>query len=111
MTDFIRWDETMRIKTLTFIALCLCSVHSWAGCEASMIEGSHTALTKKEAKLGAWEDAKERCYPGEASKMSVACQTVSGAKGVQGKKAKRCVQEVSCTVCGDALIRKYEALD
>jgi len=82
-----------------------------AGCESSILEGSHTAIKKSEAKLGAWEDAKEMCYPGVATKLSMQCARVSGEKGVQGKKAKRCVQEVSCNVCGDDLKRKYEALN
>ena len=81
----------------------------WAGCESSIIEGGHTALTKKEAKLGAWEDAKEVCYPGETTKLNLQCKKVKGDKGVQGKAAIRCVQEVSCNVCGDDLMRKYEA--
>jgi len=83
----------------------------WAGCESSILVGSHTAIKKSEAKLGAWEDAKEVCYPGVATKLSMQCSKVSGEKGVQGKKAKRCVQEVSCNVCGDDLKRKYEALN
>jgi hypothetical protein len=91
--------------------LVLLSQNLWAGCESSILEGSHTALTKKEAKLGAWEDAKEICYPGEATKITMRCKNVPAEKGVQGKAAKRCVQEVSCNVCGDALTRKYEALD
>jgi hypothetical protein len=83
----------------------------WAGCESSILEGSHTAISKKGAKLGAWEDAKEMCYPGTATKLNVRCEKVSGEKGVQGKSAKRCVQEVSCNICGEALTRKYEALN
>lgn len=83
----------------------------WAGCESSILDGSHTALTKKEAKLGAWEDAKEVCYPGEASKLSVTCKKVSEDKGVQGQKAIQCVQEISCNVCGADLQRKYEAME
>ena len=29
----------------------------WAGCESSIVEGSHTALKKKDAKIGAWRHA------------------------------------------------------
>lgn len=81
----------------------------WAGCESSIIEGGHTALTKKEAKIGAWEEAKDACYPGEATKLNLQCKKVKADKGVQGKAGFRCTQEVSCNVCGDDLMRKYEA--
>jgi len=99
------------VKKITILLLVLLSPNLWAGCESSILEGAHTALTKKEAKFGAWEDAKEMCYPGAALKLSMRCEKVPGSNGVQGKAAKRCVQEVSCNVCGDALTRKYEALD
>ena len=99
----------MRILIVAFILLV--SQPLWAGCESSILEGAHTALTKKEAKLGAWEDAKEMCYPGTVTKLGVRCGKVSGEKGVQGKAAKRCVQEVSCNICDAALTRKYEALN
>lgn len=97
------------IKKIFVMCILLLSQPLWAGCESSILEGSHTALTKKEAKLGAWEDAKEICYPGDATKLSTKCKKVKGDKGVQGKAAIQCVQEVSCNVCGDDLMRKYEA--
>jgi hypothetical protein len=97
------------IKKLILISLLMMSQPLWAGCESSILEGGHTALIKKEAKLGAWEDAKEVCYPGEATKLNLQCMKVKGDKGVEGKDAIRCVQEVSCNICGDDLMRKYEA--
>jgi len=102
--------KTANSIMLMVIAL-LAGSNVWAGCESSLLKGSHTALTKKEAKIGAWEDAKEVCYPGKAEKVSLWCEKVEGEKGVQGKSAKRCVQEVACNVCGEALTRRYEALD
>ena len=100
-----------KIKLALVITIAAMSQSLYAGCESSILEGGHTALVKKEAKLGAWEDAKEMCYPGDATKVSMRCNKVPKEKGVQGKKAIRCVQEVTCNVCGDDLTRKYEALD
>ena len=100
-----------KLKKLSIAILLTLSPPLWAGCESTILEGAHTALSKKEAKLGAWEDAREICYPGAATKLSVQCKKVSGNKGVEGKAAKRCVQEVSCNLCDDDLTRKYEALD
>lgn len=97
------------MKAFMFIVLLVIAHPVWAGCESSILEGSHTAIKKKEAKLGAWEDAVERCYPGASTKLTVQCERVNPEKGVQGKAAKRCVQEVSCNICGDDLRRKYEA--
>ena len=99
------------IKKLLVVCLLILSPALWAGCESSILEGSHTALAKKEAKLGAWEDAKEVCYPGDATKLALQCKKVKGDKGVQGKAAIQCVQEVSCNICGEALMRKYEAIE
>lgn len=98
------------MKKLIVTVLVLFSSITWAGCESSILEGSHVALKKAEALAGAWEDAKEMCYPGEAEKLSKRCKKVKGEKGVQGKKAIQCTQEISCNVCGEALRRKYEAL-
>jgi len=100
-----------KVKAVLIASVLVLSPALWAGCESSILEGAHTALKKKDAKLGAWEDAKEVCYPGVASKLSMRCEKVSGAAGVQGKKARRCVQEVSCNICDDDLTRKYEALN
>jgi hypothetical protein len=97
------------LNAIALIFVFTLSQPLWAGCESSIIEGGHTALTKKEAKIGAWEDAKDACYPGEATKLNLQCKKVKGDKGVQGKKAIRCDQEVSCNVCADDLMRKYEA--
>jgi len=99
------------IKVLLISILLVISQPLLAGCESSILEGAHTALKKKDAKLGALEDAVEVCYPGVATKLSMRCEKVSGEKGIQGKKAKRCVQEVSCNVCDADLTRKYEALN
>lgn len=99
------------IKKLLLSSLLVLCQPLWAGCESTILEGGHTALTKKEARLGAWEDAKEVCYPGEAAKLALQCKKVKGEKGVQGKDAIRCTQEVSCTICGDDLTRKYEAVE
>ena len=100
------------IITLFLLGLSIIATQAaWAGCESSILEGSHTALKKKEAKLGALEDAKEACYPGAATKLSMRCEKVNAEKNFYGKAATRCVQEISCNVCGDDLKRKYEALD
>lgn len=80
-----------------------------AGCEASIVEGGHTALTEQEAISGALEDARDACYPGEAAPMAVSCETVASKQGIAGEPAVKCVQQVSCTLCGDDLQRKYEA--
>ena len=101
----------MLLKNLLVISMCVLSQPLWAGCESSILEGGHTALSKKEAKLGAWEDAKEACYPGEATKLNLQCKKVKGEKGVEGKDAIRCVQEISCNICGDDLARKYEGME
>ena len=69
------------------------------------------ALSEAEALSGAWEDAKDVCYPGDASKMEVSCEPVAGASGVQGQDSVKCTQSASCTLCGDDLVRKYEAVD
>lgn len=92
-----------------FIVLLVIAYPLWAGCESTILEGSHTAINKKEAKAGAWEDAVEGCYPGVPTKLNIQCGRVSPEKGVQGKAAKRCVQEISCNLCGNDLRRKYEA--
>jgi len=97
------------LSTIALVMSFTLSQPLWAGCESSILEGGHTALIKAEAKLGAWEEAKDACYPGEATKLNLQCKKVKGDKGVQGEAAFRCVQEVSCNVCGDDLMRKYEA--
>lgn len=99
------------MKRIVVCLLVLFAQPLWAGCESSVIEGSHTAIKRADALAGAWEEAKEACYPGTAEKLSKSCKKVKGEKGVQGKKAVQCTQEVSCNICGDALRRKYEALD
>jgi hypothetical protein len=80
-----------------------------AGCEASILEGGHTALTEQDAIAGALEDARDVCYPGDAAPLEVSCDTVSGKQGIAGEPAVKCVQKVSCTLCGEDLQRKYEA--
>lgn len=82
-----------------------------ASCEATIIKGQHTAQTLEDALAGSQEDAEDACYPGKATKMNVQCMELDEAKLANGQRGIRCVQEVSCTVCDDALIRKYEALD
>lgn len=99
------------MKKLVVLLVVLVSQPAWAGCESSIIEGSHVAIKKAEAKSGAWEEARDACYPGEATKLSVSCKKVSGTKGVQGKKSFQCQQEVSCNICGEDLTRKYEAMN
>lgn len=103
--------RTILISRLFMIILICFSQPLWAGCESTILEGSHTALTKKDAKVGAWEDAREMCYPGDAAKLTVSCKKVQGDNGVQGKKAFQCRQEVSCNVCGADLQRKYEGME
>jgi hypothetical protein len=91
--------------------LVVFSQQSVAGCESVLLEGGHTALTKKEAQLLAWEEAKDACYPGQATKLDLECMAVEGDIGVNGKAAIRCFQEISCNLCDEALTLKYEALD
>lgn len=91
--------------------LALSAQQAYSGCESSIVEGSHSAPVLTEAQTGAWEDAKEVCYPGEAVAMDRVCDRVTGSLGIQGQPAHRCRQTASCTLCGDDLARKYEALD
>jgi hypothetical protein len=81
---------------------------AWSGCESTIVNGSHTAATKKEAKLGALEEAVDACYPGVATKLDGNCDK---QKDTPGNKLFQCVREVSCNTCGDDLQRKYEALN
>lgn len=97
------------MKKMLILCILVFSPSLWAGCESTILEGSHVALKKADALAGAWEDAKEMCYPGEAEKLTRKCKKVGGEKGVQGKKAIQCRQEISCSICGEALRRKYEA--
>jgi hypothetical protein len=99
------------MRILLVLVLALISQPSMAGCESSILEGSHTALTRLDAKTLAWEEAKDACFPGEASKLSLSCNKVKGDKGVEGKPATHCVQQVTCTLCDEGLRLKYEALD
>jgi hypothetical protein len=100
-----------KIRSILLALTIIMSPPLWAGCESSIIEGSHTALKKKDAKIGAWEDASDACYPGEATKINMQCKKVSADKGVQGKRAVKCVQEATCNICDANLTRKYEALN
>ena len=104
-------NMNIKMKSILLALTIMMSQPLWADCESSIVEGSHTALEKKDAKIGAWEDASEVCYPGVATKINVQCKTVSADKGVQGKSAVQCVQEASCNVCDADLTRKYEALN
>lgn len=99
------------MKKLILLCLLGFSQVVWAGCESTILTGSHVALKRADALSGAWEEAKDMCYPGEAQKLSKKCKKVKGDKGVKGQKAIQCTQEISCNICGDALRLKYEALD
>ena len=81
---------------------------TWAGCEGSIVQGSHTALKKKEAKLGAMEEAIDACYPGVATKLGGHCDKLTNA---HSSMLFQCVHEVSCNTCDDDLTRKYDALN
>lgn len=97
----------MRIVAITF--LCMFAPSVYAGCEAIFVQGSHTGIIQIAAESGAKEEAIDACYPGNAEIMDTSCETdvVAGNAGNQNKF--RCVTNVSCTVCGDDLARKYGA--
>jgi len=97
-----------KIKILLIGLAIIMSQSSWAGCESTIADGSHTATTKKEAKLGAMEEAVDACYPGVATKLDGNCEKL---KDAQGTKSFQCVREVSCNICDENLQRKYEALN
>lgn len=93
------------------IVQCLVSQLSLANCESTIVEGNHSADTKKEAKAGALEEAVDACYPGEATKLDGNCTRLKNQFGENGKKLWQCSREVSCSICGEDLSRKYEALN
>ena len=99
------------MKQLIALFVAIFTVQINASCEATIIKGKHSALTLKEAKLGAWEDAKELCYPGQVEKDQLSCQEVINKFDKNAGKLKNCVQKVVCTLCDEALIRKLEAID
>jgi len=81
---------------------------AWTGCESTILDGSHTAIKKKQAKLGAMEEAVDACYPGTATKLDGNCEKL---KDATGSTLFQCVREVSCNTCGDDLARKYQAFE
>lgn len=97
------------LSAILLLALAI-STGANAGCEASIVTGTHSALTHQEASAGALEDANDRCYPGTASKMNLDCNNVEPSEAGT-EPLVRCEQSVNCTICGDDLIRKYEAMD
>lgn len=99
------------MKSLIVAVLMIVSVQVYAGCESTMVEGGHTALKIKDAKAGAFEEAKDACLAGDITPASLDCTKVDGDIGVAGKPAIRCIQQVYCNICGDDLARKYEALE
>ncbi|WP_144394448.1 hypothetical protein [Pleionea sediminis] len=98
------------MKLISIISLLFALVYSdaFASCEATIIEGKHTASSKDEAVAAAWEDAKELCYPGKAIKETLECKTVP-SKNEESEKLFRCSQKIVCNLCGEALMRKLEA--
>ena len=77
-------------------------------CETTLVRGSHTSRVESEARQGALEDAADICPAGTVTPGSLSCEQVDGERGVMGYSALRCIQEGSCTLCGDKLTRKYE---
>ena len=45
------------MKVILAVIVMMLSQQVYAGCEAAIVEGSHTALTESIATSGAWEDA------------------------------------------------------
>lgn len=80
-----------------------------ASCDASILEGKHSASTKVEALAGAKEEAKELCYPGEVEFDEAKCNNSNKNAIADKKPTISCRQRVVCTLCGDALVRKVEA--
>ncbi|NVJ62261.1 MAG: hypothetical protein HWE27_17875 [Gammaproteobacteria bacterium] len=104
------------MRTLLIITFLIAAYQNnvMANCEALIIKGNHTAISKKEAIIGALEDAKELCYPGKAFEEKISCkQTVLKTGDIESGKLSTtfiCTQEVVCNLCGDALLRKLEAM-
>jgi hypothetical protein len=94
------------MKTLMLLALLFCAAPALAECEASHLEGQHTALQKQTALDGAWEEAADICYPGKSEKLDSQCTSIADSTG---RKQFQCTQTVTCTLCGDDLRRKVEA--
>lgn len=98
------------MKTIAMALLVLFSQQLYAaGCTATIVKGSHTALNELEARSGAEEDTADICPSGKVTPIHLKCEKVDASRGVMGKPAVQCVQEVSCTICDDDLTRKYEA--
>lgn len=98
-------------KTLLTLGVTLLAQSAWAGCESIIMSGSHTALDQKEAKVGAMHDARDLCQSTDITLLEMQCSKVSGNKGVQGKPAIQCRQEIVCNVCDEDLQRQYEAME
>lgn len=99
------------MKLLMITMLSFLSVASYASCESRITEGQHTGLSLEEAKSGALEDAIELCYPGKAEKSLVLCESIIDVFSSTEKYVERCRQQVVCTLCGEDLNRKLEALN
>jgi hypothetical protein len=95
------------MKTLFIFVLLVLSNQVFAGCEGTILKGVHTASILLEAEEGALEEANDSCYPGNAQMLDMQCESFKE----NDKQLYRCSQEASCTMCGEELTRKYEALD
>jgi hypothetical protein len=95
------------MKTLFIFVLLVLSNQVFAGCEGTILKGLHTAPILLEAKEGALEEANDSCYPGNAQMLDMQCESFKE----NDKQLYRCSQEVSCTMSGEELTRKYEPLD
>ena len=80
-------------------------------CETTQVSGSHTARAEWEARQGALEDVADVCPAGKvtANPAQLVCSPVEGAQGIMGYAAVKCVQQATCTLCGDDLKRMREA--
>lgn len=99
------------MKVIMTVLLLLLSHTAYASCEATIREGRHSALTQTDAETGALEEARDACYPGTITRMALQCDTIEGGFLPAGQTAVQCIQTVSCNLCNDNLIRKYEAYD
>lgn len=101
----------MMKRTLLTLGVTLLAPSVWAGCESIIMSGSHTALDQREARIGAMHDARDLCQSKDVTLHDMQCSKVSGNKGVQGKPAIQCRQEIVCNVCDEDLQRQYEAME
>lgn len=78
-------------------------------CENRLVRGVHTARAEWEARQGALEDVADVCPSGKINPTQMHCTPVTGAEGIPGYAATKCVQQALCILCGDTLSRQNGA--